>query len=100
MVGEGEQGKEARERLAILEAESDGFKLAEADFAHRGPGEITGTRQWGDMGLRFADPIRDRAHFLLARQTAAHRLEGGITGDEIARALRLWGDRLGLVEGG
>jgi len=100
MVGEGEQGKEARERLAILEAESDGFKLAEADFAHRGPGEITGTRQWGDMGLRFADPIRDRAHFLLARQTAAHRLEGGITGDEIARALRLWGDHLGLVEGG
>jgi ATP-dependent DNA helicase RecG len=102
MVGEGgaEAGKAALERMAILEAESDGFKLAEADFVQRGPGEITGTRQWGDMGLRFADPIRDREHFLLARQTAAHRLEAGITGDEIARALRLWGDRLGLVEGG
>jgi len=100
MVGEGEQGKEAQERLEILAAESDGFKLAEADFAHRGPGEITGTRQWGDMGLRFADPIRDRAHFVLARQTAAHRLAAGLTADELARALRLWGDRLGLVEGG
>jgi ATP-dependent DNA helicase RecG len=100
MVGEGEAGKEALERLATLEVESDGFKLAEADFAQRGPGEITGTRQWGDMGLRFADPVRDREHFVLARQSAAHRLDAGITGDEIARALRLWGDRLGLVEGG
>jgi len=100
MVGDGDEGEAARKRLAILERTTDGFALAEADFAQRGPGEIAGLHQWGDTGLRFADPVRDRDTFIAARKAAATRLAEGITGDEIARAIKLWGDRLGLVEGG
>jgi len=100
MVGDGDEGEAARKRLAALERTTDGFALAEADFAQRGPGEIAGLHQWGDTGLRFADPVRDRDTFIEARRAAAQRLAEGITGDEIARAIKLWGDRLGLVEGG
>ncbi|RMF80384.1 MAG: ATP-dependent DNA helicase RecG, partial [Nitrospirae bacterium] len=100
MVGDGEQAAEARERLAVLERTHDGFALAEEDFARRGPGEIAGTRQWGDTGLRFAHPVRHRDLFLAARRTAARRLDRGVTAEELAHALALWGDRLGLVEGG
>ena len=100
LVGDGEEGEAALTRLALLERTSDGFALAEADFAQRGPGEIAGLHQWGDTGLRFTDPVRDRDTFLAARRAAARRLAEGITGDEIARAIKLWGDRLGLVEGG
>ncbi len=100
MVGDDEEGEAAKKRLAILERTTDGFALAEADFAQRGPGEIAGLHQWGDTGLRFADPVRDRDTFIEARRAAATRLAKGITGDEVARAIKLWGDRLGLVEGG
>ncbi len=100
MVGEGEEGEAARDRLAVLERTRDGFALAEEDFAQRGPGEIAGLHQWGDTGLTFADPVRDRETFIEARKAAARRLAEGITGEEIARAIHLWGDRLGLVEGG
>jgi len=100
MVGDGEEGEAAKKRLAILAQTTDGFALAEADFAQRGPGEIAGLHQWGDTGLCFADPVRDRDTFIAARKAAATRLAEGITGDEIARAIKLWGDRLGLVEGG
>jgi len=37
----------ALERLRLLERESDGFKIAEADLALRGPGEWCGVRQHG-----------------------------------------------------
>ena len=42
-------------RLRVLERTTDGFEIAEADLRHRGPGEITGQRQWGEESLRFAD---------------------------------------------
>ncbi|MEX1310258.1 MAG: ATP-dependent DNA helicase RecG, partial [Candidatus Sulfomarinibacteraceae bacterium] len=42
-------------RLRVLERTTDGFEIAEADLRHRGPGEITGQRQWGDQSFRFAD---------------------------------------------
>jgi len=100
MVGDGDEGEAARKRLAALERTTDGFALAEEDFTQRGPGEIAGLHQWGETGLRFADPVRDRDTFIEARRAAARRLAEGITGDEIARAIKLWGDHLGLVEGG
>ena len=38
---------------------NDGFVLADEDLKLRGPGELLGTRQTGDVGLRFADLVRD-----------------------------------------
>ena len=51
----------AKERLAIMRDTTDGFKVAERDLQLRGPGEVLGVKQSGDMSLRFADLIRDEA---------------------------------------
>lgn len=46
------------ERLAILEKYDDGFSIAEEDLKLRGPGELRGIRQSGDLNFRLADPVR------------------------------------------
>ncbi len=45
----------ARERLAVLESTSDGFRLAEEDLRLRGPGDFFGTRQSGLPELKVAN---------------------------------------------
>ena len=50
---------QARERLRILRQTNDGFAIAERDLQLRGPGEVLGTRQTGDIDLRIADLQRD-----------------------------------------
>lgn len=49
----------AHERLAILARCDDGFRVAEADLAARGPGSLQGVRQHGATGFRRFDPERD-----------------------------------------
>ncbi len=51
----------ARERLNILRATNDGFKIAEKDLELRGPGDVLGTRQTGEQTFRVADLAVDRA---------------------------------------
>ncbi|HSE61413.1 MAG TPA: ATP-dependent DNA helicase RecG [Candidatus Saccharimonadales bacterium] len=43
------------QRLRELEQSTDGFYLAEVDLTLRGPGEIYGKRQHGDLDLSFAN---------------------------------------------
>ena len=65
---------DARARLAAMRETGDGFEIARRDLDLRGPGELLGTRQTGEVNLRVADLARDRA--LLARLPAlAGRLE-------------------------
>ncbi|GAA5524692.1 ATP-dependent DNA helicase RecG [Microbulbifer aestuariivivens] len=52
-----------RARLQALRQHSDGFAIAEEDLRLRGPGEILGTRQTGEIQHRIADLQRD-AHLL------------------------------------
>jgi ATP-dependent DNA helicase RecG len=61
----------ARDRLGVVCRSSDGFEIADADLAIRGPGELTGTRQWGPAGFRFANLIRDRELIGDTRRIAA-----------------------------
>jgi ATP-dependent DNA helicase RecG len=63
-------GEDARRRLDVLCETADGFKIAEADLALRGPGELTGTRQWGPGSFRFADLVRDQGLVMDARAVA------------------------------
>ena len=49
----------AKRRLMVMKETSDGFAIAEEDLKMRGPGELTGTQQTGDLELRFADLIED-----------------------------------------
>lgn len=53
----------SRERLRVMRESSDGFYIAEQDLQLRGPGEVLGTRQTGEMQFKIADLQRD-SHLL------------------------------------
>ncbi len=55
--------QQAKERLNVMRETNDGFVIAEKDLQLRGPGELLGTRQTGDMQYRVADAMRDEAMF-------------------------------------
>jgi ATP-dependent DNA helicase RecG len=52
-------GALARARLDTMRETCDGFRIAEQDLRLRGPGEVLGTRQTGQIELRVADVVRD-----------------------------------------
>ncbi len=76
----------AMQRLAVLERTTDGFEIAEADLEHRGPGEVTGLRQWGAEAFRFADLLRDRDLVRRTRSVARQLADDG-TLNEVRDAL-------------
>jgi len=61
---------DAIRRLATLEETADGFRIAEADFEFRGPGDVLGTRQSGELPLRVAKLALDGEIHLEARKAA------------------------------
>ena len=80
--------EEARRRLELVAATADGFRIAEEDFALRGPGELTGARQWGRPELRVASLTIHRRELEAARATAARAAaEGRLSA--LSRALGL-----------
>ncbi len=62
--------EEAQARLEVLERCPDGFSVSEEDFKLRGPGDILGTRQHGQLPLEVADLTRDAKILELARARA------------------------------
>jgi ATP-dependent DNA helicase RecG len=68
---------EALRRLEALEKTADGFAIAEADFEIRGPGDVLGTRQHGELPLRVADLTRDAAILQEARAAAFDLVRSG-----------------------
>ena len=65
---------EARRRVAILCETSDGFRIGEEDLKIRGPGEMLGMAQHGELGLRVADLVRDSDLLASAREDARELL--------------------------
>ena len=54
-------GSVAKERVDIICATRDGFKIGERDMQLRGPGEILGTRQSGELEFKAGDIFKDKA---------------------------------------
>jgi ATP-dependent DNA helicase RecG len=52
-------GAISKQRLNVMRESQDGFVIAEEDLKIRGPGEIFGSRQSGEMQFRLADLVRD-----------------------------------------
>ncbi|MFB3105316.1 MAG: helicase-related protein [Pseudomonadales bacterium] len=68
---------EAIKRLSTLEAHHDGFRIAEVDFELRGPGDILGTRQHGQLPLKVANLVRDQKTLIEARKAAFELVGSG-----------------------
>ncbi len=66
----------ARARLNIMTATSDGFRIGEEDLKLRGPGELLGTAQSGDISLAVADMFKDEKLLGFARADADELLAG------------------------
>ena len=68
-------GNDARERIRTMVETASGFEIAEKDLELRGPGDIQGTRQSGELNFKLASIVQDRAILEVARNMAATVLE-------------------------
>ncbi|SFC48015.1 ATP-dependent DNA helicase RecG [Marinospirillum celere] len=66
--------QQGRERLQAMRSTNDGFAIAQKDLEIRGPGELLGTRQTGEVQLRLASLKRD-AHLLEGLKPLAIQLQ-------------------------
>ena len=62
--------KESLERLRLLEKTNDGFEISEYDFQVRGEGDLFGTSQSGELGLKMASVKKDFKMLLKAKEDA------------------------------
>jgi ATP-dependent DNA helicase RecG len=93
----GEEAGEKLERLKILEQAADGFTIAEADLALRGPGDLLGTAQTGLPPVRLARLPSDLPLLEEARERARTLLETDpeLAGQPTLRTrLAVWEKRL------
>ncbi|MBN2857234.1 MAG: DNA helicase RecG, partial [Candidatus Delongbacteria bacterium] len=67
--------EDTRKRVKVMETTNDGFKISEADFELRGPGEFFGEKQSGMTDLKLAHLIWDRELLVQARKDAFDLLE-------------------------
>ena len=66
---------DARERIKMMCATNDGFKIAEKDLELRGPGDIEGTRQSGALNFKLASIVNDKPLLELAAWNAEKLIE-------------------------
>jgi ATP-dependent DNA helicase RecG len=78
----------ARERLSIMRETNDGFVIAQKDLELRGPGEVLGTRQTGEMQFRIADVMRDQPMLPQVQHAAEQILER--YPDSVEPLMRRW----------
>lgn len=57
-----------KERLKIMEEETDGYKISEADFKLRGQGDLFGSRQSGALSFKLSDIKKDYDLFVKVKK--------------------------------
>ena len=72
---QGNDDEETRKRLDILNHSNDGFYIAGEDLKLRGPGDLFGIRQSGDMQFRIGDIFQDSKFLKEASEAAAEVLQ-------------------------
>jgi ATP-dependent DNA helicase RecG len=103
LLTNGKLSEEGEKRLRVMEATTDGFRIAEADLEIRGPGDFLGTRQAGLPDFRVANILRDGRVLEEARKEAFAVVEKdpdlSLPGHARLRAelLHRWGGRLELA---
>lgn len=78
IISHGSCGEDSIERLNVLKDSTDGFFIANEDLRLRGPGDIFGTRQCGEMYFKIGDIYSDSQVFSDAFEAA-----GKLTAKEI-----------------
>ena len=63
------------ERMKALRQSTDGFYIAQKDLETRGPGELNGTLQAGELSFKIADLNRDMQLLQIARTDALNKLQ-------------------------
>jgi ATP-dependent DNA helicase RecG len=92
---------DAKQRLQIMAATTNGFVIAERDLELRGPGDFFGTRQSGLPRLRSGDLVRDRDLMETAHLEARKLVMKDALPPELERfARRQWKERFGLIKVG
>lgn len=87
----------AQERLKVMRETNDGFVIAQKDLELRGPGEVLGTRQTGEMQFRIADLLRDQPILSQVQQAAELMLDR--YPESVEPLLRRWiADRARYIE--
>ena len=66
---------DSKTRMETMVRTNDGFEVSEADLKLRGPGDLMGTQQSGELSLSIADLVQDGAILKKARQTAINVLQ-------------------------
>jgi len=86
----------AKERLQVMRDSTDGFYIAQRDLELRGPGEVLGTRQTGDLSFRVADLIRDAAILPMVARIADQLICDSSSSIDLI-ILRWLGQRIGFA---
>lgn len=75
----GNENKDALKRLEILNKSNDGFFIANEDLKLRGPGDLFGVRQSGDMLFSLGDIYQDADMLKLANEAVMELQREGIS---------------------
>ncbi len=75
LMGGNKLSDDGKARINAMVSTSDGFVIAEEDMKMRGPGDILGTRQSGELDFKWLDLIRDFKIINYAKQLASEIVE-------------------------
>lgn len=78
------------ERLNVLRDSNDGFVIAQKDLQLRGPGELLGKRQTGNVGYYVSDLSRDENLLMIASHLAKRLINDDSRKAEVTQLIHRW----------